>query len=410
MKKIAHYFYKTLDVVTDILIIPIIILCAICTVSLFSARNNGEVPYLFGIAATRVLSGSMVDNGFNIGDAVLLEQVPISDIGVGDFIGFYDSGSSLYYDLIYPLQSITHESLDGANAKIWSATNRVVDAGGTEQNYEYLTYLNVFRNHSDPSVRGLMINENKNIDHEFVVYQGYLGGTHEAEKADVSTALTGSDKEALKRGASNPNARTFHEVLAIYKDLGTGKLYFRTNGPNSNVEHDDFYIPQEYIIGKYNKDNGLLKFLGNVIGFCGSLQGIIWLVEVPCGIMLLLLAIQLIQQIDEYMQDKNRRKRALENPMLKNRARAVEGRRIITKKITNRFKIWFNKFLYFSAGDEKGMEVRKVRNAKLTLRKSMQTNFTASNKSQKVEPSNNVQTTTTTTTKKSVIKSDGEEN
>ena len=88
MKKLTHYFYKAIDVATDILIIPIIILCAICTVSLFSARNNGEVPYLFGIAATRVLSGSMVDHGFNIGDAVLLQQVPINEIGVGDFIGF----------------------------------------------------------------------------------------------------------------------------------------------------------------------------------------------------------------------------------------------------------------------------------------------------------------------------------
>ena len=404
MKKLTHYFYKAIDVATDILIIPIIILCAICTVSLFSARNNGEVPYLFGIAATRVLSGSMVDHGFNIGDAVLLQQVPINEIGVGDFIGFYDSGNSLYYDIIYPIQGLTQEQLEGANAKIWSATNEVIIDGETV-NFPYLTYLNVFKDHPNSSVKHYM------QDHNFIEYMGYMGGIYESQRAQASTALTGSDKVALQKGASNPNARTFHEVIGIFQDTSTGKLYFQTNGPNSNVEHDDYYIPEDYVIGKYNKDNGFLKILGTVIGFCGSLQGIIWLVEVPCGIMLLMLAIQLIQQIDEFMQDKSRRKRALENPMLKNRARAVEGRRIITKKITSRFKIWFNKFLYFHAGDEKGMEVRKVRNAKLTLRKSMETNF--SNKpatsSQTVSaPNSNNPVNTTTTTTKSVTKTDEE--
>ena len=96
--------------------------------------------------------------------------------------------------------------------------------------------------------------------------------------------------------------------------------------------------------------------------------------------MLLLLTVQLIQQVDEYMQDKNRRKRALENPMLKNKKRAVEGRRIITKKITNRFKIWFNKFLYFNACDQKNLKIREVRNAKLSLKKSMEPNFKDTNK------------------------------
>lgn len=408
MKKLAHYFYKTIDVVTDILIIPIIILCAVCTVSLFSARNNGEVPYLLGVAATRVLSESMMPE-FEVGDTVLLQQVPISEIAVGDYIGFYDSPSvELYFEIIYTIAKLTGEPVDGANSLIWQ---------------NGLTHLNTYKDADKyPDVYRVMEN------HDFKVYQGYLAG-NEVEKETASSALTGSNKEALKSASSNPNSRTFHKVIAIYQDTVTGKLYFHTNGINTAVDHDDYYIPEDFIIGKYNKQNTLLSVAGEVIGFCGSLQGIIWLVEVPCGIMLLMLAIQLIQQIDEYMQDKSRRKRALENPMLKNRARAVEGRRIITKKITHRFKIWFNKFLYFGAGDEKGMEVRKVRNAKLTLRKSMQTNFTTSANSaqttttQQASPNSNVQTTTTvtekttvkdgskttTTTTKSVTKSTGTE-
>ena len=387
MKKFGEVFYKIIDIITDIIIVPIIILSGVCTFSLFSARNNNEVPTLFGMSAARVLSGSMVSEGFNIGDVVVLESVPIKDLKVGDKIGFYDAVSPIW-TLIQTIE-IEEQRLGNANyltnlssGKIWNSAEKNVPDG------EYLTYLNHYKNYvrtpettNEQHNSYTYIKEKLMADHEFITYEGT-----EEQKAIVTDAKTGDDSKTLQNASLSAGARgrKFHIIQKIFQDTVTGELYFITDGPDSNnphnpnsLPHDSYIIPASYIIGRYSESKA---WFGKVIGFCGSLQGIIWLVEVPCGIMLLLLTVQLIQQVDEYMQDKNRRKRALENTMLKNKKRAVEGRRIITKKITNRFKIWFNKFLYFNAGDQKNLKIREVRNAKLSLKKSMEPNFKDTNK------------------------------
>lgn len=386
MKRFSEIFYKVIDIFTDIIIIPIIILSGVCTFSLFSARNNNEIPTLFGMSAARVLSGSMVSEGFNIGDVVVLEQVPINELRVGDKIGFYDAVSDLW-SLVQTIE-IEEQRIGHANwltnlstGKIWNSAERNGGDG------EYLTYLNHYKSYSrdtSPGVSDIEDTAYSSIkrlmeNHDFQVYDSAVHSNL------VTSDKTGSDTQTLQKASMSAGSRgrKFHIIQKIFIDTVTNQLYFMTDGPDSNnpsnpgsLPHDNYIIPASYIIGRYSESKA---WLGKVIGFCGSLQGIIWLVEVPCGIMLLLLSIQLIQQVDEYMQDKNKKKHALENPMLKNKVRAVEGRRIITKRITSRFKIWFNKFLYFNAGDQKNLKVREVRNAKLSLKKSMEPNFKDSN-------------------------------
>lgn len=82
-------FYKVLGIIADIIMYPVMI------VSLFSAcfmlinNRNSTLPSFFGISAVKVLSGSMLDGGFKVGDVVFVKEVDPSTLKVGDIIAFY---------------------------------------------------------------------------------------------------------------------------------------------------------------------------------------------------------------------------------------------------------------------------------------------------------------------------------
>lgn len=81
--------HKILGIVTDILLYPVLILAIVVSGIVLTTRSTNQVIPIFGISFVRVLSGSMVAGGYDIGDVVILNTVDATDIKIGDVIAFY---------------------------------------------------------------------------------------------------------------------------------------------------------------------------------------------------------------------------------------------------------------------------------------------------------------------------------
>ncbi len=89
-----------------------------------------------------------------------------------------------------------------------------------------------------------------------------------------------------------------HEVIDVKKD-GLGRDTYLTKG-SSNASDDGAYVPQDFVLGKAKK----LSSAGiSVINFICSVQGIILLVEVPCGIVLVYLIWDLVMALTKEKKD-----------------------------------------------------------------------------------------------------------
>lgn len=324
-KNKGNIFYRILDIITDILMIPIVVLSAVCTVIMFNARTNNQVPSIFGVSAVEVLSGSMLPT-FKKGDIVVLERIEIKEIQVGDNIAFYWVEDSAVTGRLEKAHKDNEELKDFP-----LSSEEVLTAAG------------------------------------FKIYNG-------RNNPKVSSETTGTNKDAIRKSANQKAAVVFHKVMRIMFDEVTGHTYYETKGTNNNTVDRIGWLNQSYVVGRYEES---LSWIGKVIHFCGSVEGIIFLVEVPCGILLLMLTLQLIQQIDEYLQNKSGKKRkyTFKKGWLKNLDRVKEKRLKIKKIITQKFSPWFDKYIYSTPGTTNNIEVRKVRQARLKIQKSMRINF-----------------------------------
>ncbi len=91
-----------------------------------------------------------------------------------------------------------------------------------------------------------------------------------------------------------------HEVIAVRKDA-LGRDTYLTKG-SSNATDDGAYVPQDFVLGKAKK---LSDAAISLINFISSVQGIILLVEVPCGIVLVYLVWDLVMFLTK---DKDKEK------------------------------------------------------------------------------------------------------
>lgn len=136
---------------------------------------------------------------------------------------------------------------------------------------------------------GSMVNSGYNI--------GDVVSTHkkaEYEIGDVIVfyrATTLYSKEFDKKSVENSPVWV-HEVIDIKTDA-LGRRTYLTKGSN-NAKDDVFYVPQDFVLGKAKK---LPAFFNGVLGFASSVNGIIYMVIVPCAIMLVILVFQLVQLI-----------------------------------------------------------------------------------------------------------------
>lgn len=90
-----------------------------------------------------------------------------------------------------------------------------------------------------------------------------------------------------------------HEVIAV-KDDPLGRTAYLTKG-SSNASDDGYFVPQDFVLGKASKLSDAAIAL---INFICSIQGIILLVEVPCGIVLVYLVWELVMLLTKDKKGK----------------------------------------------------------------------------------------------------------
>lgn len=90
-----------------------------------------------------------------------------------------------------------------------------------------------------------------------------------------------------------------HQIVDKRTDADGGVSYL-TKG-TSNSYDDVYYVPQDFVIGKSRL---LPDAAGGFLRFCATSTGIIVLVIVPCGCLLLYLAVDMVSEIDKLMRER----------------------------------------------------------------------------------------------------------
>lgn len=88
---------RILNLVLDIVLFPILIFATCFSLSLIITKITKGVPMVFGYAMIIVVSGSMRDAGFEVGDKAFIKQTEANELAVGDYIAFFD-----YVDPAHP--------------------------------------------------------------------------------------------------------------------------------------------------------------------------------------------------------------------------------------------------------------------------------------------------------------------
>lgn len=88
---------RILNLVLDIVLFPILIFATCFSLSLIITKITKGVPMVFGYAMITVVSGSLRDAGFEVGDKAFIKQTEANELAVGDYIAFFD-----YVDPAHP--------------------------------------------------------------------------------------------------------------------------------------------------------------------------------------------------------------------------------------------------------------------------------------------------------------------
>ncbi len=100
-KKPSSKTKKIINIISNIIFIPFCLIVLFCSIVTFSSKINGKVPSVFGKSVVQILSGSMVDDGFEIGDIVILKKIAPENIKIGDNIAFYsDTGVVIFHKVV----------------------------------------------------------------------------------------------------------------------------------------------------------------------------------------------------------------------------------------------------------------------------------------------------------------------
>lgn len=124
MNKQKKTFYTILGVIGDWVFFPVIIISLIVCMFVFVDRRQEKIPSVMGYSMVRILSGSMKNSGFLIGENVFVKSTKANNLWEGDIIAFYSK-----YDKID--DSIEFVKLETVNQDIIIADPKVDYAGRT---------------------------------------------------------------------------------------------------------------------------------------------------------------------------------------------------------------------------------------------------------------------------------------
>ena len=250
-----------LDTLTSIVIIPILVLSIICSMIMINAKRSNNVPNIFGFSLVTVLSSSMTNSGFEIDDSVMVKQTDPTELQVGDIIAYYKyieqtSGN---------LSDIAQTSMgNGGTAN--ASENLVSDMPDYSRITSWKLYLNkLFSN--------------------------------------ITYTSTEASEKAIRAGSPI----IFHQIVDIVDY--DGYLWFKTWGTsnqhdNGDPIYDTYWIREDYVIGKYTHTSSTVR---SFLSFASTNTGILWMVEVPSGVHLVLSTLELVEILDMMTKERHER-------------------------------------------------------------------------------------------------------
>lgn len=240
----ARIFYKILSDLVTIIMIPAVLLALYACFLMFKSQKDGTAVSMFGYSPVRVLSGSMIASGFEINEVVMIKETNTKSLKVGDIIAFY-------------------------------------------------VYTRDIPSSIDP-----------------YTYDVYVAPDGISERAPFTFDKFIGKKNDLQMAAGKAHESIwFHKIVDIRID-DNGDLWIKTWGTSNKDAYgapiyDSFWTREDLVVGKYVETS---PFLSACLGFLGSNTGIVFLVIVPLGILLIVLAIQFIDAYDRYSMEKKIRK------------------------------------------------------------------------------------------------------
>lgn len=229
-------FYTIIGKIGDFLLWPIIVISLISSFFMLVQKSQNKVTSVFGYSFVNVLSGSMIDEGFNINDTVITKKINERDVQLGDIIAFYYSYSTVPTSSVQMVIEYNYSS------------GKEVDYSESNINYG----------------------------------------------VDVSQIPKLNDKssEYLKKAQKDKYKVYFHRVIGIYVDE-EGNIFFKTKGSN-NSSADLPLSRGDLVVGKYVNTP---IFIRRAVTFCASSIGMIILVCIPLSLLVLMQCLSLIEQV-----------------------------------------------------------------------------------------------------------------
>lgn len=247
-----------LDTLTSIIIIPILVLSVVCSVIMINAKRSNNVPNIFGYSLVTILSESMTNSGFEIDDAVMVKKSEAEELQVGDIIAYYK-----YIEITSAnLSDIARAEKNTALAETTHASNG--------ENFSKVSSWKL-----------------------------YL--------SKLFSNLTYTSTEASEKAIRANSSIIFHQIVDIVDY--DGYKWFKTWG-TSNLDargdpvYDSYWIREDYVIGRYTHTSGAIR---SFLSFASTNSGILWMVEVPSGIHLILSTLELVEILDMMTKERHER-------------------------------------------------------------------------------------------------------
>ncbi len=243
--------FDILDIITNVLIVPVLLIGLFCSILMFSAKQHNGVPSLFGYSAVRILTGSMHTSEqpeFAEGNVVLVKKVNPETLKVGDIIAFYK--------YVAPEDEETIQTFASAST------------------------LNVNLNFSD-----------------------YVGGTTNEASSSGSDVIFHRIVD-IKHQDNKDTGEIEHY---FFETKGDNNQYSDSYVDSEN-QSQIAYIRDDFVVGVYTPSSG---FVTGLFSFCASTTGIVCLVLLPAGIILVMVSISLVEQIKSASNEKKENRKKL---------------------------------------------------------------------------------------------------
>lgn len=267
--------YSIFGRIVDVIIYPVLVLSFLSSFFMLIAKTDKYVPPIFGYSFVRVLSGSMRNSGFKLGDVVFVKQTPTAEIRVGDIIAF-------------------HNYSDPTITQLTSLYN------GT-------TYQDVIKNISGLEKDGdnnFIFFENRRQDiKNLEIGQSYI---RESDNRPLAKIEIPSGRLSTQQAIEKSGKVNFHMVVNIYVDQ-TGTTYYETRG-TSNGSSDSAKVREDLVMGRYSDT---ARWLRDIIKFCSTTAGMLIIVVIPLSIVVLLEMLSVLEQINNILIERKVLNRAI---------------------------------------------------------------------------------------------------